>query len=41
MKVDGYFLGFATVLLKDGTIHRAEIHWCEAHGIGRKVRRVS
>lgn len=28
--------GFATVRLTDGTIHTAEVHWYEAHGIGRK-----
>jgi len=28
--------GFAHVRLKDGTIHLAELHWYEAHGIGRK-----
>jgi len=28
--------GIATVRLKDGSIHTAEIHWYEAHGIGRK-----
>ena len=28
--------GFATVRLADGTIHTAEVHWYEAHGIGRK-----
>ena len=28
--------GVATVRLKDGTMHLAEIHWYEAHGIGRK-----
>lgn len=28
--------GFATVELEDGTIGEAEIHWFEAHGIGRK-----
>jgi len=27
--------GFAHVRLKDGTIHLAELHWYEAHGIGR------
>jgi hypothetical protein len=35
--------GFATVRLPNGTIRRAEIHWFEAHGIGRrklKVKRV-
>lgn len=28
--------GVATVRLVDGTIRLAEIHWYEAHGIGRK-----
>lgn len=28
--------GIATVRLQDGTIHKAEVHWHEAHGIGRK-----
>ena len=28
--------GIATVRLADGTIWEAEIHWFEAHGIGRK-----
>lgn len=28
--------GVATVRLPDGTICKAEIHWYEAHGIGRK-----
>lgn len=28
--------GNATVRLADGTICKAEIHWYEAHGIGRK-----
>ena len=28
--------GVATVRLVDGTIHTAEVHWYEAHGIGRK-----
>jgi hypothetical protein len=28
--------GIATVRLADGTVCRAEIHWFEAHGIGRK-----
>lgn len=28
--------GVATVELVDGTICEAEIHWYEAHGIGRK-----
>lgn len=28
--------GVATVRLTDGTIRDAEIHWFEAHGVGRK-----
>ena len=28
--------GFANVRLKNGTIRMAEIHWYEAHGIGKK-----
>ncbi len=28
--------GIATVELPDGTICEAEIHWYEAHGIGRR-----
>jgi len=28
--------GMTTVRLADGTIREAEIHWFEAHGIGRK-----
>lgn len=28
--------GLATVRLDDGTIHSAEVHWYEAHGIGKK-----
>lgn len=28
--------GFARVRLSDGTTRLAEIHWYEAHGIGRK-----
>lgn len=28
--------GRATVRLVDGTVGEAEIHWFEAHGIGRK-----
>jgi hypothetical protein len=28
--------GIATVRLADGMIWEAEIHWFEAHGIGRK-----
>jgi hypothetical protein len=32
--------GIATVRLEDGTIHTAELHWYEAHGIGRKEFKV-
>jgi hypothetical protein len=28
--------GIARVRLGDGTIRRAEVHWYEAHGIGRR-----
>ncbi|NCC53473.1 MAG: hypothetical protein EOM20_19995 [Spartobacteria bacterium] len=34
--------GTATVKLSNGHIRRAEVHWCEAHGIGKrkiKIRR--
>lgn len=32
--------GTATVRLKDGTVRRAEIHWYEAHEIGRKEAKI-
>jgi len=28
--------GIASVRLADGTILKAEVHWYEAHGIGKK-----
>jgi hypothetical protein len=28
--------GRAAVRMEDGSIHQAEIHWYEAHGVGRK-----
>ncbi|MFQ5914887.1 MAG: hypothetical protein ACE5JS_17100 [Nitrospinota bacterium] len=28
--------GFATVRLASGRMRRAEVHWYEAHGVGRK-----
>jgi len=28
--------GIATIRLADGTIYEAELHWYEAHGIGKK-----
>jgi hypothetical protein len=35
--------GFALVRLEDGSLRKAEIHWYEAHGIGRrglKIKRI-
>lgn len=32
--------GIATVRLNDGTIRLAEIHWFEAHGIGKRKMRI-
>lgn len=32
--------GLATVRLQDGTICRVELHWYEAHGIGRKKLKI-
>ena len=32
--------GVARVRLLDGTIHTAEIHWYEAHGIGRREMKI-
>lgn len=32
--------GIAIVRLPDGTLRKAEIHWYEAHGIGRKEIKV-
>ena len=32
--------GRARVRLPDGTIRGAELHWFEAHGIGRKKMRI-
>lgn len=28
--------GFAIISLDDGSIYEAELHWYEAHGIGKK-----
>jgi hypothetical protein len=28
--------GIATVKLPDGTVARAEVHWYERHGLGRR-----
>lgn len=32
--------GVATVRLADGTIRSAEVHWIEAHRIGRRKMRI-
>jgi len=32
--------GTATVLLEDGTIRQAEVHWYEAHGIGKRQMKI-
>jgi len=32
--------GLAQVSFPDGTIHRVELHWYEAHGIGRKKLKI-
>ncbi|MGZ8842537.1 MAG: hypothetical protein ACXW18_02675 [Pyrinomonadaceae bacterium] len=32
--------GVANVRLRDGTIRSAEVHWFEAHGIGKRMMRI-
>lgn len=32
--------GIATIKLEDGTYRLAEVHWYEAHGIGRKEEKI-
>jgi hypothetical protein len=32
--------GVATIRFEDGTIHRVELHWYEAHSIGRKKLKI-
>lgn len=32
--------GIATVKLADGTIAEAEVHWFEAHGIGKRRMKI-
>lgn len=32
--------GQASVRLLDGTVHRAELHWYEAHGIGKREMKI-
>jgi len=32
--------GVALVRLENGDVHRAELHWYEAHGVGRREMRI-
>jgi len=32
--------GIARIPLADGTVHVAEMHWYEAHGVGRKESKI-
>jgi hypothetical protein len=32
--------GIATVRLEDGTISEAEVHWFEAHGVGKRRMKI-
>ena len=32
--------GLAAVRLPDGTVRQAEVHWFEAHGIGKRMMRI-
>jgi hypothetical protein len=32
--------GWATVRLEDGTISEAELHWFEAHGVGKRLMKI-
>ncbi len=32
--------GIANVRLADGSVHLAEVHWFEAHGIGKRKMRI-
>jgi hypothetical protein len=32
--------GFATVRLKNGRIRKVELHWYEAHGIGKRKLKI-
>ncbi len=32
--------GAATVRLQNGEIHEAEVHWYEAHGIGKRKMKI-
>ena len=39
-KVQRKCMGIARIELSDGSIHTAEVHWYEAHGIGRKEAKI-
>ena len=32
--------GKATIKLADGSVHLAELHWYEAHGVGRREMKI-
>ena len=32
--------GVANVRFENGRIRKAEVHWCEAHGIGRRKMKI-
>jgi hypothetical protein len=32
--------GTATVKLEDGSLHEAEVHWYEAHGVGKRKMKI-
>ena len=32
--------GRATVRLDDGSLCSAEVHWCEAHGVGKREMKI-
>lgn len=32
--------GLATVRLSDGVLYRAELHWYEAHGVGKREMKI-
>jgi len=32
--------GIATIRLEDGSLRKAEVHWYQAHGIGRKKMKI-
>ncbi len=32
--------GIASVKLPNGSVHRAEVHWYEAHGIGKRKMKI-